>query len=147
MYHHVYLHCTGLDTDFIFNPIGEKAKRLHQFIWNDNVNSALESAVDKFSEIIQSGNLSSYTSRQKMLLMIVGYAPPVPVVPLLYVGSGFTNCAISTSAHGDTLDEFIRQSNGIAQIQNNDNSCMARAIAVGYCYAVHMVQNTTEVRI
>ena len=50
---HVYLHCTGLDTDFIFNPIGEKAKRLHQFIWNDN--SALDSMVDKFSEITQSG--------------------------------------------------------------------------------------------
>ena len=42
----VYLHCTGLDTDFVFNPVGEETKRMHHFLWLDPV--ALHEVLDKF---------------------------------------------------------------------------------------------------
>ena len=50
---HLYLHCSGVDKDFIFNPIGEEARRLKHFYWNDT--AALEAVIDKFAEMIQSG--------------------------------------------------------------------------------------------
>ena len=67
---HLYLHCSGLDKDFIFNPIGEDARRLKHFYWN----AALEAVVDKFAEIIQSGKpvvLDRFTT-----FSVVGHKPP-----------------------------------------------------------------------
>ena len=48
----VDLHCTGLDTDFVFNPGGE-TKHMHHFLWSDPV-ALQKSFLDKLADIIQS---------------------------------------------------------------------------------------------
>jgi Fe-S cluster biogenesis protein NfuA len=128
---HVYLHCTGLDTDFIFNPVGDDSKRLKHFIYHDT--RALHAVLDKFSEIIQSGK--PVVLDHKTTITVVGYEPPEGQMDLQYVGSGgYRTDKTADYAKANELEELIDRSKGIIRIQNTDHSCMARAIAVGYVY-------------
>jgi len=128
---HIYLHCTGLDTDFIFNPVGDDSKRLKHFIHHDP--RALHEVLDKFSKIIQSGK--PVVLDHKTTITVVGYEPPEGQLDLQFVGSGgYRNDKTYAYAKANELDELIDRSKGILRIQNTDHSCMARAISVGYVY-------------
>ena len=71
---HVHLCCTGLDTDFVFNPVGEETKCMHLFLRSDPV--ALHEVLDKFADIIQSAKDLVLDSRTT--ITVIGYEPPVP---------------------------------------------------------------------
>ena len=100
----VYLHCTGLDTDFVFDPVGEETKRLHHFLWSDLV--GLHKVLDKFADIIQSGKDVVLDSRTT--ITVVGYEPPFPTEPsmtFIVSGWGQKDCAM-----GDNLEELVKSS-------------------------------------
>ena len=83
---HVYLHCRGLDTDFVFNPIGEGAKQLHHFLYDDA--SSIAEIVDKFAEIIQSNKPCFLDNKTR--ITVVGFEPPPNYIqPVQFIGSGW----------------------------------------------------------
>ena len=125
----VYLQCTGLDTDFLFNPVSEDTKHMHHFLWSDPV--ALQAVLDKFADIIQSRKDVVLDSRTT--ITVIGYEPPVPDQPkLTLVSSAWRQ---KECAKGNTVEEFVKSSHCVVHIQNSDHSCMARAVVVGFMYA------------
>ena len=123
---HIFLHLHGLDTDFAFIDSGDNARSLSSFHIDP---AAIRALVDKFALIIQSGKPVILDGRTTIRVAV--FEPPRNTIQTtipMFMGAGWGN---NHSFESFSIDEFIKKSHGIVQIQNTDKLCMPRALVVG----------------
>jgi G:T-mismatch repair DNA endonuclease (very short patch repair protein) len=136
---HLYLKVTGLDSDFVVNPSGDDALRVHHL----TSDAEILKIVDKFAAIIQSGKPAILDNSATLKVYV--FQPPNDVPEanrwIRFLGDGYRNG--NHSGFGDqyrgvvmgaTIKEYLDASRCVVTIRNEDKLCMARAIVVGMAY-------------
>ena len=124
---HLYLKVTGLTGDFVFNPAGDDALRMHSVTSDTEITRV----IDKFARLIQSGKPAILDSSAKLTVIV--YQPPPEQPWIEFLGSGWGSGS-NGNASGATVSEFLENSRSVICIKNDDFSCMPRAIAIGLAY-------------
>ena len=68
---HFYLHCSGMDSDFVFSGSGPNRRSLKQLLHGDH----LDVIIDRFAQMIQSGRDVTLDNETK--LTVYAFIPPM----------------------------------------------------------------------
>ena len=68
---HFYLHCAGMESDFVFSGSGPNRRSLKQLLHGDH----LDVIIDRFAQMIQSGRDVTLDNETK--LTVYAFIPPM----------------------------------------------------------------------